>query len=72
MTARWPVLSDRVGEQDRHDFARKASSIDHSDEIADLEMALAAIADDSLPIFSAEGIANIRARLAWLKKGERH
>lgn len=71
MTARWPVLSDRVGIQDRHDFNRKASSIDHSDEIPMLEMALAAIGDDPLPIFSVEGVANMRARLVWLKHGEK-
>lgn len=31
MTARWPVLSDRVGVQDRHDFARKATPINADD-----------------------------------------
>ena len=40
MTARWPVLSDRVGDRDRQDWLRKASDISGSDEIEMLSRAL--------------------------------
>ena len=71
MTARWPVLSDRVGVQDRHDFERGASSIDHSDEIPFIEKELAfwdRVVPSQRP---ATMLANMRARLEWLKATEK-